>query len=93
MSPAKLTQDERELLDSFEQDEWEPVDNLELEKKRYQSYAQAAFRKDARINIRISTQDLLALQKRALEEGIPYQTLIASVLHKYLSGRLTDRSG
>ena len=47
MSPAKLTQDERELLDSYEQDEWEPVDNLELEKKRYQSYAQAAFRKDA----------------------------------------------
>ena len=93
MSQAKLTQDERDLLNSYERDEWESIDNLDLEKKRFQSYAQAAFRKDARINIRISTQDLQALQKKALEEGIPYQTLIASVLHKYVSGRLTDRGG
>ena len=54
-------------------------------------YAEATFKKDRRINIRISQKDLDAIQMRALEEGIPYQTLIASVLHKYLSGRLIER--
>ncbi len=49
------------------------------------------FRKDRRVNIRISSRDLEGIRERALEEGIPYQTLIAAVLHKYLSGRLVDR--
>jgi predicted DNA binding CopG/RHH family protein len=43
------------------------------------------------VNIRISAKDLEALQKRALEEGLPYQTLIASLLHKYVAGRLVER--
>jgi hypothetical protein len=51
-------------------------------------YARATLRKDRRLNIRISSKDLEAIQKRALEEGLPYQTLIAGVLHKYASGRL-----
>jgi predicted DNA binding CopG/RHH family protein len=92
MVQQKLDQDERDLLESYERDEWESVENVAKETKRYRSYAQAAFRKDARINIRISSQDLQALQMKAVEEGIPYQTLIASVLHKYVSGRLTDRA-
>ena len=50
----------------------------------------ATFRKDRRLNIRISTKDLEAIQKRALEEGLPYQTLIASLLHRYASGRLRE---
>ena len=54
----------------------------------YARDAAATFRRDRRINIRISTRDLDAIQKRALEEGLPYQTLIASVLHKYATGRL-----
>ena len=45
---------------------------------------------DGRVNIRLSTRDLVLLRARALEEGIPYQTLIASVLHRYVSGRLID---
>lgn len=60
----------------------------EREIGRYRGYARATFKKDRRINIRISSKDLEALQKRAVIEGIPYQTLIASVLHKYVSGRL-----
>ena len=52
--------------------------------------AKATFRKDRRLNIRISTKDLEAIQKRVLEEGLPYQTLIASLLHKYASGRLRE---
>ena len=50
----------------------------------------ATFRKDRRLNIRLSSKDLEAIQKRALAEGLPYQTLIASLLHKYASGRLKE---
>ena len=57
---------------------------------RYSRAAKATFKKDRRLNIRISTKDLEAIQKRALEEGLPYQTLIASLLHKYASGRLRE---
>ncbi len=92
MSDAHLTQEEKDILESFEKGEWQPVANLENETARYQEYARATFRKDSRVNIRISSKDLEALQKKALEEGIPYQTLIASILHKYASGRLEERS-
>jgi len=57
---------------------------------RHTGYAKATFRKDRRVNIRISSKDLEAIQKRALEEGLPYQTLIASLLHKFASGRLCE---
>ena len=53
-------------------------------------YAKATFRKDRRLNIRLSSKDLEAIQKRALEEGLPYQTLISSLLHKYAAGRLKE---
>ncbi len=91
MDKGKLEADEQELLASYERDEWRPVEHMEAEARRYQDYARATFRKDARVNIRISSKDLEALQRKALEEGIPYQTLIASVLHKYVSGRLVDQ--
>lgn len=87
----KLDKDERELRRSVEQGEWRSVEDLPAEKLRHQEYAKATIRKDRRINIRISSKDLEGLQMRALEEGIPYQTLISSVLHKYVSGRLEDR--
>jgi predicted DNA binding CopG/RHH family protein len=60
------------------------------ERTRYSRYAKATFRKDRRLNIRLSSKDLEAIQKRALAEGLPYQTLIASLLHKYASGRLKE---
>ncbi len=90
MTDLKLTPEELKLLASYETEEWQSVKNISEEKTRYQSYARAAFRKDKRINIRISERDLLALQKRAIREGIPYQTLVASVLHKYVSGILVE---
>jgi hypothetical protein len=52
--------------------------------------ARATFTKNRRVNIRLSTADLMDIQARAHEEGVPYQTLIASVLHKYVSGRLRE---
>ena len=89
---ANLDQEERELLGSFERDEWRSVAEREAELQRYREYARDPFKKDKRVNIRISTRDLEALQKRAREEGIPYQTLMASVLHKYVDGRLVEKS-
>ncbi|MCA2997314.1 MAG: hypothetical protein ING75_01805 [Rhodocyclaceae bacterium] len=58
---------------------------------RFKAAASATFIKDRRINIRLSSPDLLDIQARALEEGIPYQTFIASVLHKHASGRLIEK--
>ncbi len=88
---AKTDQKEKEILESVERGEWDSVPRMTSERKRFQRYAEATFRKDRRINIRISGKDLMAIQKRALEEGIPYQTLISSLLHKYVSGRLTEK--
>ena len=85
---AKLDSKERGLLDSVERGEWRSVRGLKGERKRFGRYAAATFRKDRRVNIRISTKDLETIQKRALEEGLPYQTLISSLLHKYVTGRL-----
>jgi predicted DNA binding CopG/RHH family protein len=91
MDSKKLNQEEKEILESVERGEWQSSKNLSTEKKHLREIARATFRKDSRINIRISSKDLDALQKRAIEEGLPYQTLIASVLHKYASGRLVER--
>ena len=88
----KLDDEERELLRSFEAGEWRSVPDKDQEMGRYRGYARETFKKDRRINIRISSRDLDALQKKALVEGIPYQTLIASVLHKYAAGRLREES-
>lgn len=82
--------EEKELLESYNRDEWQSVSDLRSESDRYRRYASATFKKDKRVNIRISEKDLMAIQKRALEEGIPYQTLISSILHKYVSGRLRE---
>ncbi len=59
--------------------------------QRHREYARNTLKKDRRVNIRISSRDLDDLQARAVEEGIPCQTLMASVLHKYVSGRLMER--
>jgi predicted DNA binding CopG/RHH family protein len=86
---STLDNEEKELLASFEAGEWqsagEPNRLLEL-----QSYAKAAIAKDRRITLRLSSADLAGIQTRAIEEGIPYQTLISSVIHKYVTGRLVE---
>ena len=92
MAKIRLDREEAELLDSYESGEWRTIDEVGAESERYQEYAQATFKKDRRVNIRISSKDLEGIQKRALEEGIPYQTLMASILHKYVSGHLIERS-
>ena len=88
----KLSKEEKELLDSVERGEWRTIPNFKKEAKRYQDYARATFRKDKRVNIRISEKDLVNIQKRAIQEGLPYQTLISSVLHKFVNGRLIEKA-
>ena len=86
----KLDAEELEILEAFDAESLAPVSDMKAEINRHREAAAATFSKDSRINIRISSKDLRALQKRALGEGLPYQTLIASVLHKYVEGRLRD---
>ena len=89
MKPTKEEQqEEQDILDAFEADKLESVDDLEANRQAHQQAATNTFKKDARLNIRLSSRTLRALQKMALQEGIPYQTMIASVLHKYAEGRL-----
>ena len=87
----KLDAEEKALLKSYEKGEWKSTRPGKAELSRYVSYARTTLRKDQRINIRLSMQDLHGIQTKAVQEGIPYQTLIASVLHKYVSGRLASR--
>ncbi|OED44505.1 antitoxin [Endozoicomonas sp. (ex Bugula neritina AB1)] len=86
----KELQEEQEILDAFEAGELKTVDNPETEKQTHQQAAANTFKKDARLNIRLSSRTLRTLQKMALAEGIPYQTMIAGVLHKYAEGRLVS---
>lgn len=83
---------EREVLSAFEKGSLKSVaTKSELEK--FKAAARATAVKDRRVNIRLSSIDLNDIQVKALEEGMPYQTLIASVLHKYVSGRLVEKAG
>lgn len=88
---AQLDEEEREILESYERGEWVSVPDEAAAIARHQAVAANTLRKDRRVNIRITTADLLAIQEIALEEGIPYQTLISSILHKYVTGRLIER--
>lgn len=87
---ADEKQYEADVLSSFESGEWKSVPDLHDEIARYSSSASATLSKDKRINIRLPSRDLEDIQMRAAEEGMPYQTLIASILHKYASGRLIE---
>jgi predicted DNA binding CopG/RHH family protein len=81
-----LDEYENEILEAFENGTLKPVES----KDDFQAMARNTMRKNRKINIRISENDLLALQRRAAREGIPYQTLIGSVLHKYASGFMKE---
>jgi predicted DNA binding CopG/RHH family protein len=86
----RTSRSEKPIVRSVERGEWKSVPDLPRERGRYRKIAQATLRKDRRINIRISGDDLDAIRARAVEEGLPYQTLIASLLHKYAAGQLVD---
>ncbi len=84
----QLDAEEQDLLESFERGEWETTSNSEEEKLFAKNAAANYLRKDVRINIRLSSNDLELIKERAAFEGLPYQTLAASVLHKFAAGHL-----
>lgn len=87
-SKENLDAEEQAILKAYNKGELKSVENLDEEKEFAKQTASNHLKKNARINIRISSDDLLRLKQKAAFEGLPYQTLIASVLHKYAAGRL-----
>ena len=89
----KLTKEEKNILNSVENGEWERIPNFKKEAARYKEAARTTMRKDKRVNIRMTERDLIHFQKTAAYEGLPYQTFISSILHKFINGRLVERIG
>jgi predicted DNA binding CopG/RHH family protein len=91
MKQIVLDDEEKDILESFDHDEWVPVENKKQELKKLQLCARNTLTKDKRINIQMSSKDLDQVQTIAAQEGIPYQTLISSIVHKYVSGYLVEK--
>jgi predicted DNA binding CopG/RHH family protein len=89
-----LDAEEQNLLETLERGAgWQPVKNLDALKKQMAEAARNTIRKDKRMNIRISQKDMDGIKVKAIEQGIPYQTLVSSIIHKYLSGSLVEKAG
>ncbi len=87
-NPLNLDREEVKLLQDFEHGEFTSINNFKEAKRELEEAAHNFLQKDKRINIRISSRDLANIQKRAAKEGMPYQTLISSTLHKFVTGKL-----
>jgi len=87
----QLNSEERDILEKFERGELRPASNVEHERGQARQAARNTFNKTRRVNLRVTERDFSLAHARAREEGIPYQTLLSSVIHKYLSGRLVEK--
>ncbi len=90
--PLKLDKEELKILRDFERGELESIKSFRDETRKLEEAARLTFQKNKRINIRLSSRDLEGIQKKAAKEGIPYQTLISSTLHKFVTGKLKSVS-
>ena len=86
----RLNAEEREILEHFERGESTPTSDAQSEMETARLAARNTFNKTRRVNLRVTERDFNLAHARAREEGIPYQTLLSSIIHKYLSGRLTE---
>ena len=84
--------EEKHLMESIESEGWVSVDNLAAEIEKARTVAKATVIKSERMNIRISPNDLRRLKIKAMEEGMPYQTLVSSIIHKYITDQLEVKS-
>ena len=89
----KYDREEKELLDAYESGRMVPARPSKKELAAIKAAAETTFRKDKRITIRLFDHDLKGIQKKALQLGIPYQTLISSLIHRYIEGALVSRDG
>ena len=86
-----MTTEERDILDRFERGDLRTAPGVEREVDVAVQAARNTFNKTKRVNLRVTERDFRLAQARAREEGIAYQTLLSSIIHKYLSGRLTEK--
>jgi len=86
-----LDGEEQGLIQSLERDDWKSTENLESWKTLLSKTATNTLTKDQRMNIRITKNDFDSIKIKAMEEGLPYQTLVASIIHKYVTGKLTEK--
>lgn len=87
-----MDKEEKEILESFENDEWKSVPDLKKRKSQLKEIAKETLKKNRRLNIRISEIDLRHLQRKALHEGLPYQTFVSSILHKFVNGGFKEQT-
>ena len=87
----KLNAEEKAILTAFESGKLKSLPNLASEKKRIQNIAKAHGIKNRRVSLRMTDWDFTKIQEEALKEGLPYQSLLSSIIHKYLTGQLSDR--
>ncbi|MBI2441566.1 MAG: antitoxin [Lentisphaerae bacterium] len=88
MKKILLTKEEAALEHEIEAGEWVAVPNMAEETRNYQAHARNALKKLKKINIRMSDWDYNNIKLRAVQEGLPYQTLVSSIIHKYLTGQI-----
>jgi predicted DNA binding CopG/RHH family protein len=91
MKKILFDEEEKDILESYERGEWRPIKKPRAEIRKLRDYARNTLQKDKRINIRMSSKDLDQVQAIAAQEGIPYQTMISSIIHKYVSGYLIEK--
>lgn len=91
MKKVLLRADEKKISDSFEREEWQTVKKPKQEIDKLRTFARNTLIKDKRINIRMSSKDLDQIQAIAVQDGVPYQTLISSIIHKFVSGYLVEK--
>ena len=89
---TELNSEEKHILEAYQADRLEPVALSREEVEGYRAAARAVSRKDKRVNIRVPAPDLEQLQVKAMQEGLPYQSLIASILHRYVTGQLVAKA-
>ena len=85
----QLDEEEKEILNAFEEGKLEEIEMSKKETEELQSAAKETLTKNSRISVRIPEQDLKKIKFRAIESGIPYQTLITAILHQYAEGKIS----
>ena len=91
MTPREFDTEEQEVLASFERGEWKSIPTLAEELQHYQAYAAATIGTNRLISIDLSPDDLQEVQQKARAQGVPYQKLIADIIHKFVAGRLIEQ--
>ena len=90
MTNQDMDAEERDILDRFEKGELRPALDVDQEMEAAQEAARSTFKKSRRVNLRVTERDYMLVHAKAREEGIPYQTLLSSIIHKYVTGRLSE---